>query len=179
MLHNIKELIFKIEYLGIDTQPLRDLLNLLRTNKELMSNYKESLDILDTLASRSSSPELITQVGILLKDLHVKVLNPQQNISSSSSNASSNSNNNSSVLEIMTKLLDIKNDLNQIKSTRGTPGNKEYVNENPSELSIGRVFVNPISSTKVDNIKSNVKIDSQVGEDITSKLDKLKKLKKS
>ena len=173
MIHTIKELIFKIEVLGIDTQPIRDLMFAYRGDKNLISNFKDELEILNILLTKGNKPETIKQIDVILKDLHFKVLNPKK-----VEGPKTESNNSSSVLDIMSKLLDIKADLNEIKSNKNVGGGQTFREDNSNDLSIARVFIDPIDKSKEENIKSNVNIDSEAGGNISNKLNKLRKIKK-
>lgn len=179
----VKALISKVEFLGVDTQTLRDLLTLSQTGEVVIANYSQALKTLDSVLNSklfegNSQPP---QISMLLKQLERRLQNRHLEGNNTQSQTKTDPSQDLLTSEILTSLLDIKSTLSKINQgptqqivyNQNAPASKD-----PGGVEMPTVFVNPIDEAKVDNIKANVSIDSKVGDNIQNKLDRLKNLKK-
>lgn len=193
---DLKHLITKIEFLGLDTQPLRDLYSKVRSKNFDISSYLHLLSTLQKQADRFKvSGCQPTSITLLLKQLDKKLKQgpissqkngrivqgqPQSNIdldqlkymiedtvrSFSGNTADSNK-----------QLLNAIDTLNQsVKHIKKSDYIKQESDNVTNEIE-SSVFVNPIDEKEVEQIKTNVSINTQKGSSVKSKLDRLKSLK--
>lgn len=176
----VKTLISRVEYLGLDTESLRDLIKYTHSNEVSLSNYSQSLKALDIILTtvRFDSNSQPPQVSMLLKQLDKRLQN--RNEEKANPVATQNSSGDVGLTsEIMASLLDIKSTLAGLnKPQQGQQQNPHSIGNHIDAIEMSTVFVNPIDQSKVDDIKATVSIESKVGGNIQSKLDKLKNLKK-
>lgn len=180
----VKNLINRVEDLGSDTQPLRDLLLALKTKSINFSNISDLVNLLDEIVTSSgfakhSNP---MQVSVLLKQIKQSMV-----VGNSTSTNQDNTGNNQNVgvsTELLAAILEIKSNLNDLKnikqsSTVITRSVENYtILDKKQPIEIEKAFVNPIDDVKVDNIKANITFETKAGSNLDSKLSKLKNFKK-
>lgn len=174
----IKRLFTKLEQFSVDTQPIRDLIEQVQSRKCNISNFISLLDtinlVIDTsdLKVGSSSSQLNSILELLNKKLQ------EQNLDTNIEVPKQRKQNLERDVVIMSALMEIKKDLESIKSKETT------VIHNITK-------VDPIDSSSLENlkpvyiehnidtshIKSNINVDSVEGNNISSKIDRLKKIK--
>jgi len=175
----IKNLLYNIEVLAVDTQPIRDFLLLYQSKKV---NLDQFLHLFETLRvvlntgsfSKQSSPiQIITILEQIGKKLETIDENDNVKTESNSKGLSDKD------LIIFSTLMDIKKDLESIKSKDNSKINiiREVVKEdiNHPSVQIDNVFVKPFIDDS--NIKANIKVESKSDGNVNEKLLKLKKIK--
>ena len=176
----VKILISKVEYLGLDTETLRDLIKLSQAKELELDQFSQALSALDSILSTRlfESNSQPPQVSMLLKQLDKRIqarseLKPKVGNEAGQSDVLTS--------EILSSLMDIKSSLSKINNNPNQIGpsyNPVQASSGETSVDMATVFVNPIDESKMDSIKANVSIDSKVGDNIQSKLDRLKNLKK-
>lgn len=168
-----KTLIDNIDFVGLDTQPLRDLFDY--SNQKLLDLNKFNIYI-STLVNlfftnkfeQNSKPEIVKQV--------ISKIDHDISVNINYNHTTNNENNFINSQLMLETLMDIKNELATIKESRtiitASKNEQDFVDD------LQRVFVNPIDSFKGKEIQSNINIDETVSNTIDTKLNKLKKLKK-
>lgn len=196
MLFDIRELITKVEYLGLDTQPLRDLYHI---SFEIKFSFDPFMHILTTLQNQlnkqlppNSQPMAIS---LLLKQLDKKVQTVDFDEEKRSKQHSSGTigieadeikslivdtvrSLNGHAVQSNQQLIDaIKTLDSSVKTIKRTDHFTEQKEVYDQELS--KVFVNPIDEEKVKSMKSNVSIGTKKGSSIKDKVKRLKNLSKT
>lgn len=178
----IKILISRVESLGLDTQCLRDLISLSHKGEISLVTYSQALNTLDSILSsyRFEANSQPPQISMLLKQLEKRIQNRHEESKVQAKPTEVNVQEALMTSEILSSLMDIKSTLANLNTQQPQNSNQSshQINDHFNSVEMSTVFVNPIDQNKVDNIKANVSIDSKVGDNIQSKLDKLKNLKK-
>lgn len=156
----LKSLLSKVELLGLDCQPIRNLL----TNIKGATPLKAILQALDVLVSSNnfrpnSQPH---QVQILLQKL--------DQLSKTPGSQESNLN-----VEMLNAILDIKNEISQLKFNT-VKYQDEQRDKEDQLVELDRVFINPIDESS--ELKGSVNIEAEKIHNISDKLSKLKQFKK-
>jgi len=188
---DFKSLISRVKYLGFDTKSLNELYSLLSKKG---FNYHPYLHILATLKNQTSKSFLSnskpTAIGILLKQLEKKLRNKaylkQEVINPDIKESNLDTEDlKSFIKETVTSMGGEVNNFNRdlLKAIENLNSNIKQIKTESEDESISRneidsVFINPIDEEKVDNIKANVTIEVERGDNIKSKVDRLKQLSK-
>jgi hypothetical protein len=165
-----KTLVDNIDFVGLDTQPLRDLFSKSNNNqidiKKFDSHINNLINVFFTRNfEKDSKPEIVKLILIQLEHDLLNTIN---------SNPTTLSNNDSPFL--LEALMDIKQELRDLRNYN--PTNTRDQNEKDFSEDIRRVFVNPLDSVKYNELQSNVNIEETISNTIDNKLNKLKKLKR-
>lgn len=193
---DIRALVSKVEFLGLDTQPLRDFYTLLNDSDFNLDPYVHTITTLKNQVSKPYSPNSQpTAIALILRELDKKIkdkvhLNADSLKADSTGGVNLNADDIRNLIEdtmrnmsgqtnnINQELLKVVDSLNT--SVQGLKRSDSYREKNESnEKQIEEVFVNPIDEKKVENIKGNITIDSKKGNNIKNKLNKLKSLSKN
>jgi hypothetical protein len=181
---NFKDLISRAEYLGVDTQILRDLYADIQNGKIELSPYLHTLQTLKVQMSKPFGPgSQPLAISLLLKQLtrkfEAKAEATSQNYNSvdvedlklllQDTLKAAQGQKDMTNSEILHAVKSLSQEVKQIKTQSAAPQIQDPAVEMES------VFVDPMEEDK--EIKANVSIESEKGSSIQSKLDKLKKLK--
>lgn len=186
---DVKQVLGKTETLGLDAQPIRDLINKIQKREVDCKEFEHILSTLNSIidSSRFAHNSKPVQVQLLLNQVSKKLKeSKQQKIYDKGTNISNDFSDsvNMEILNIVSKL---SKDINEIKSQKPQQVVIDRVVEDKyeSKSNIGvtkapvlsGAFVNPMVGQKDQKYKSNINIESKEGDNIGNKLSKLKKLK--
>lgn len=172
-LKQLKDLVGRVEDLGLNTDPLRLLIQLIYSQEVQLHPYIEVLTVISSFIDLELPREKKGEhVQALMLELSRLITTRDVSKAQTGNSASSQLGNPALTLEILTALKDIKNSiggLSVIKPDIDTSSSSP-------DLEIEKVFVNPLGFT--EELKANVSIDAISGGNISEKIKKLKTLKK-
>lgn len=170
---DLRALLSRLEYLGVDCQAVRDLIEKSRTDSSIVTYFQPLLSTLETIIAGNtftpnSSP---LPIEMLLRQLkkglteYKPMINPVVNPVSGASP------------ELLEVLLDLKKDISDLKKNSGQVTVIQAEPSQPAHNSIGMspVFINPLDDKE---LKGNVSIEEKSGSNISNKLERLKQLKR-
>jgi hypothetical protein len=178
-LKELNNLLNQIELLAVDTQPIRDLINIIQLQPNRENKFKSLLDTLRQVLNLNffkpgSCPQ---EVVVLLDSIRDKIVEPDEDENVQSKVSAYN---NKDML-ILSTLVGIKKEIESIKNINQSVNNNnrkqdvlDVTDDNTVEM--GTVFVEP--NIDVSNIKAKINIEAKKEESILDKLNLLKKLKK-
>lgn len=169
----LRVLLSKLEYLGVNCQPIRDLMDKSKNDTGIVSYFNPILSALESIISSSalapnSSP---LPVEMLLRQLAKGLVDykPAAVPSSAPAPAPSTS------PELIEVLLDLKRDISELKNQNSGSGQQSATIPAQSSIGMSPVFINPLDEKE---LKGNVSIEEKSGSNISNKLERLKQLKR-
>jgi len=171
----VKEIFSRVEILAIDTQVLRTFINKVQKKELDINKYSTIFDTLTLILDTSNLEEgsSSVQVSAILDYLDTKIsdaeFNTTYNITKNISKSSTEKD-----LIILSTLVDIKKDLDLLKNKPAESIFREYISDK-TKIEMDSVFVQP--EINIKNISGRVNVEEVVGENASSKLNKLKQLR--
>jgi len=178
VIKDIRNLISKIEYIGLDTQPLRDLYSFVRGGRLDLSKFKHILGTLRIqLAKTYQEGSEPIGIKLLLNQLN-KTLNDELLETSQEARKEENHSNPELTNELLAAVRQLST---EVQSLRSNKQRVPIVKEDSTQKGIveKQVFVDPMAAINIKDIKANVKIKANVGKNLADKLARLKELKKA
>lgn len=189
---DLRVLLSQIEYLGVDCQPLRDLISKSQSDSNVLQTFAILVSSLSSIVSNgrftpNSSPLAVEMVLRQLKKglVEYKPRNKESDGVVIQQNSSP---------ELLQALLDLKKEITDLKNKPTIITNPitsqpvSYIN--PPELAcdikednksnndiLNSVFINPLDDKKFNDLKGNVSIEEKKSNNVADKISKLKQLK--
>lgn len=173
----LKNILTKIEVLAVDTEIFREFINKVQKKEVNLSKYITILDTISLILSTSNLQEgsSSAQLDVIFDHLNNKMSDQEFNAVESQIKTINKSSVEKDLL-ILSTLVDIKKDLDLLKNKPV----EHIVSENKVEelgIKIDSVFVKP--ELNISSITGRLNVEEVISDNATSKLDKLKQLRRN